>query len=316
MQTMTKVSVIIPVYGVEKYIARCAHSLFSQTMREGIEFIFIDDCTPDRSIDILCEVLEQYPYRKAQTRIVKMPTNSGLPAVRQHGIQLAKGDYIIHCDSDDWVDIRMYEAMYRKAMEENADIVICDYNTVSEDNQTKTYVGAMHTKVEKFIADMLSTKVSWSVWNKLVKKELYSDIIYPLYAMGEDLLFTMQVCLKAHHIAYEDKAFYFYFKNNESITKVKSPLKVLDRYEQYMNNLKVLFGILSGNSKHLLGKDNGILLKMLAKDLILPLVTLDDKYYRMWLNSFPEINYAILLYPHITLRKKVKHLLTMLRIPN
>ena len=122
MQTMTKVSVIIPVYGVEKYIARCAHSLFSQTMREGIEFIFIDDCTPDRSIDILCEVLEQYPHRKAQTRIVKMPTNSGLPAVRRHGIQLAKGDYIIHCDSDDWVDIRMYETMYRKAMEENADI--------------------------------------------------------------------------------------------------------------------------------------------------------------------------------------------------
>ena len=66
----TILSVIIPVYGVEKYIARCAHSLFSQTMQEGIEFIFIDDCTPDRSIDILCEVLEQYPHRKAQTRIV------------------------------------------------------------------------------------------------------------------------------------------------------------------------------------------------------------------------------------------------------
>ena len=133
---MPKVSVIIPIYSVEKYIEKCAHSLFKQTL-DDIEYIFIDDCTPDHSIEIIKDVLEQYPHRKKQTRIVRMPMNSGIGAVRKHGIQLATGDYIIHCDSDDWVDVTMYENMYKKALEENLDIVFCDYYETDRFNHKK-----------------------------------------------------------------------------------------------------------------------------------------------------------------------------------
>ena len=121
---MPKVSVIIPVYNVEKYIERCSENLFSQTL-DDIEFIFIDDCTPDRSIEILKSVLERFPNRKETVKILKMPKNSRQAAVRKYGMELATGDYIIHCDSDDWVDVDLYEKMYTEAVRSDADVVIC-----------------------------------------------------------------------------------------------------------------------------------------------------------------------------------------------
>ena len=111
---MPKLSVIIPMYGVEKYIGRCAESLFAQTL-EDVEFIFIDDCTPDRSVEILQEVIDRNQPRFAGmnwiVRIEHMPTNGGQAAVRRHGVEVATGDYLIHCDSDDWVEPDAYKRM-------------------------------------------------------------------------------------------------------------------------------------------------------------------------------------------------------------
>lgn len=122
---MPKVSVVIPVYGVEKYIERCARSLFEQTL-DDIEYIFVNDCTKDRSIDILNEVINDYPARKQQIRIVHHEKNKGLPFARQSGWQVATGEYVANCDSDDWVDLNLYEMMYKEAIEKNADIVVSD----------------------------------------------------------------------------------------------------------------------------------------------------------------------------------------------
>ena len=104
-----KISVCIPVYGVEKYIERCIRSLWEQTMQDGIEFIFVNDCTKDKSIEIIEQVLEEYPHRKKQTTIIHHPKNSGLVAARNTALAHAKGQYIIHCDSDDWCDLDLYE---------------------------------------------------------------------------------------------------------------------------------------------------------------------------------------------------------------
>lgn len=128
---MPKVSVVIPVYGVEKYIERCARSLFEQTL-DDIEFIFVDDCTPDRSMEILAQIIKEYRLRFAEKNYVvrteRMPTNSGQAAVRRHGIQLCTGNYIIHCDSDDWVDKDLYKQMYLLAISSGTDIVISNYS--------------------------------------------------------------------------------------------------------------------------------------------------------------------------------------------
>ena len=121
---MPAVSVIVLVYKVEKYIERCARSLFEQTLQD-IEYIFVDDCTPDRSIEILERVLEDYPERKSQVIILHNERNSGLPFSRRRGVEAASGDYIIHCDSDDWPESDMYAKLYAKASSENLDMVKC-----------------------------------------------------------------------------------------------------------------------------------------------------------------------------------------------
>lgn len=110
------VSVIVPIYGVEPYIEKCARSLFEQSL-ENMEFIFVNDCTPDKSVEILRQVIEDYPRRYLQIQIIEHEENRGLAMARNSGLLIAKGEYIIHCDSDDWVELDMYEEMYEKALE-------------------------------------------------------------------------------------------------------------------------------------------------------------------------------------------------------
>ena len=95
-----KVSVIIPIYGVEKFIGRCAKTLMQQTLKE-VEYIFVNDATPDCSMKVLQEVLARYPERQNSVVVAVHETNKGLPAARNTGLQMAQGEYIFHCDSDD-----------------------------------------------------------------------------------------------------------------------------------------------------------------------------------------------------------------------
>ena len=121
---MPKISVIVPMYNVEQYIERCATSLLEQTL-DDIEYIFISDKSPDNSIGVLKKVLERFPSKAGFVRIVERPTNGGIAAVRRDGILLATGDFVIHCDADDWVDTNLYEKMYTEAIRTKADVVIC-----------------------------------------------------------------------------------------------------------------------------------------------------------------------------------------------
>ena len=159
-----KVSVIIPVYGVEKYIEQCARSLFEQTMQEGIEFIFIDDCSPDRSIGILKEVLKEYPHREPQVKIIRHSENQGSGGTRRTGVENATGEYVIHCDSDDWVEPDMYETLYRKAAKEDADIVGCDY--ISECRKKRVILRQpCPSDNMQYISDLLSGRLHCGMYH-------------------------------------------------------------------------------------------------------------------------------------------------------
>ena len=111
---MPAVSVIVLVYKVEKYIERCARSLFGQTLQD-MEFIFVDDDSPDRSIEVMERVLEDFPLRRGQVKVIRNEVNLGLPESRRMGVAAATGEYIIHCDSDDWPEPEMYAKLYSKA---------------------------------------------------------------------------------------------------------------------------------------------------------------------------------------------------------
>lgn len=175
MTQRPKVSIIIPVYGVEKYIERCIRSLFEQTLRD-IEYIFIDDCTPDKSVEILKRVLEEYPQRKSQVVIHRMEKNSGQAAVRKWGMLNATGEYVIHCDSDDWVDVHMYEEMYNKAIEEDADVVVCDFCSTDCENEQYSK-GLISKERENVIVDVLLWRIAGCLWNKLVRRKNIQTMI-------------------------------------------------------------------------------------------------------------------------------------------
>lgn len=109
-----KVSIIVPIYGVEKYIERCARSLFEQSFKD-IEYIFVNDCTTDASMSILASVIRDYPGYNIH--IINKKTNEGLPQARKTGVIASTGEYIMHVDSDDWLEPKAIEKLYLMAIE-------------------------------------------------------------------------------------------------------------------------------------------------------------------------------------------------------
>lgn len=215
-----KVSVCIPVYGVEKYIERCARSLFEQTMKDDIEFIFVDDCTPDKSIEILQNVLEEYPERKEQVKIIRHEVNKGLTGARNTALKVTSGDYIIHCDSDDWVDPDLYERMYIQAVTTQSDIVCCDM--VLEQKRNKIIKSLRVSDIDSLFFNYFNTSVFNSLVNKLVTQKiaLSPGIKAPSHiTMAEDLLRTTQMLLKCNKISICSDVFYHYYcSNSNSVT--------------------------------------------------------------------------------------------------
>lgn len=307
---MSKVSVIIPVYGVEKYIERCVRSLFEQTL-DDIEYLFIDDCTPDRSIDILKQVLEEYPHRKCQVVIHRMEQNSGQAKVREWGMRNATGEYVIHCDSDDWVAMDMYRLMYDEAKRIDADIVMCGYKVT--DGQT-VFSEYYHQQIDKtkLVSSLLTLHEAWSVWNKMCKRTLYdNDIVYPSLAMGEDMVLTTQLVLRAQRIGIIDKALYNYFYNPNSITKIRSESSRYKHWKDSVENAKTVISIFQ--TKGLEDKYANELgyLKFLQKNLAGDLAR-KKKYSKEWLEMFRDINRKAFFNPYISNSRKLNFLVKLL----
>lgn len=238
---MPKVSVVIPVYGVEKYIERCARSLFEQTL-DDIEYIFVNDCTKDRSIDILNEVINDYPARKQQIRIVHHEKNKGLPFARQSGWQVATGEYVANCDSDDWVDLNLYEMMYKEAIEKNADIVVSDIMFVRED-ATDRICGLrdVNASKEDVIKDMMYMRILWCIWNKLFRRELLAQLEeFPQKYMAEDMAVTLPLYNMCDVIAYCQSACYFYNVRTDTASHQTLLEGVVRNYKDVVDNLAIV----------------------------------------------------------------------------
>lgn len=224
-----KVSVIVPIYKVEKHIEKCARSLFEQTFDE-IEYIFVDDATPDRSICILSEIMEEYPVRKEYCTIVRHEYNRGLTAARNTGLSVSKGEYIIHCDSDDWMEKTMVEEMYLKAVSDEADIVSCDFRMVwkgmSKDFRTVNWGKNKEKSLEAYI------EYPWTViWNLMVKKSIYTDNrLKSTEGMTycEDFNLSVKLLLNAKKVIHLEKVLYNYNQQNSG-----SVMHTLDRKTMY-----------------------------------------------------------------------------------
>ena len=280
-----QVSVIIPIYKVRKFIERCVCSLFEQTLK-NVEYIFVDDASPDDSIDILKSCIERYPERKEQVRILVHEENQGLPAARNTGFAMATGEYVFHCDSDDFVEVDMLEEMYKAAKEKDADMVYCDFYLSFEKNERYMSNPVYETAEDMFRKGLLGGAMKYNVWNKLVKRNLYTDnnITFPAgHAMGEDMtMIRLAACAKS--VAYVPKAFYHYVKLNANAYSAtmseRHKVDILFNVNQTVEFLQNKFG-------NALDKEIAFF-KLNTK---LPFLITDDKsQYEVWKEWWPEAN--------------------------
>lgn len=237
-----KVSVIVPIYNVGKYIERCVRSLMEQTLDE-VEYIFVDDCTPDDSMEILRRVIADYPGRCGYIKILRHERNQGSATVRNTGLASAAGEYVIHCDSDDWVEPDMYEAMYRAAKAEDADVVGTDFYNEYAGRSVLQRQPFPDTNVE-CVRRMLSSNLHCGTWNKLVRRDIYirNNIHFPDgINMWEDVLIMIPVCYHASKIVYLPRAFYHYVQyNSDSYTRqmsdrsLRNMVEAVDRLESFL----------------------------------------------------------------------------------
>ena len=290
-----KVSVIIPIYKVEAFIERCATTLMEQTLRE-VEYIFVDDATPDSSIQMLEEVVARYPERKEQVRIVHHDVNKGLPAARNTGLALATGEYVFHCDSDDYVEPTMLEEMYNAAKAQDADIVWCDWFLTFAENERYMKQPYFGSPMEALKA-MLSGGMKYNVWNKLVRRSLYTDndIQFPAgYGMGEDMT-MMMLFAHAKNVAYIPKAYYHYIKTN---TNAFSQTYSDKHLMELKHNVQRIVDYMQGIYGNTLDKE----LNFFKLDVKLPFLIAGQ--YKRWEEWYPEANTYILQNKTISTRTR------------
>ncbi|EPU1006095.1 glycosyltransferase family 2 protein [Vibrio cholerae] len=221
-----KVSVIMPVYNTERYVERAMISLMDQTL-DYVQFIIIDDGSKDNSLSIIKNVITRYPTRKDQITLISRE-NRGVAATRAQGMELATGDYVIHLDSDDWAELNWLEALYNKAIEDNADVVVCDYSMIFKASVQLVRQESKSSGVE-CIGQLLAGELHGSTCNKLIRRAIVTnyhikfndDICYL-----EDYIYVMQIFNYSNRISYLNKTLLNYnCTNTSSITSCMTEQK-------------------------------------------------------------------------------------------
>jgi glycosyltransferase involved in cell wall biosynthesis len=208
------VSVLIPVFGVENYIERCAHSLFSQTYN-NIEYIFVDDCSKDKSMELLERVIKLYPQRSKMVKILKHQSNQGLGATRITAFNASSGDYIQIVDSDDYLELDMIELMIKEARKKSSDIIFCSFYKTFE-NGNEQECKHIYSKDKKSIINKSFSQSA--LWNKMFKRSLLTDngiSFYNNISYGEDLIMSPRLIYYATIFSFVDKPLYHYLIRNE-----------------------------------------------------------------------------------------------------
>ncbi len=281
---MKTISILIPVYNVEKYIERCLSSIASQTYTDGVECVLIDDCGTDNSIALAEDFIEKYSGKIA-FKIIKHPCNKGLAAARNTGISNSSGDYIIHIDSDDYCEPDMLESYHNVIERTNPDIIVSDYWYTYEDHEKYAQQFVADTKVG-LVKDLFSHRLFTVNWNKCIKRQLYDDynITYPNgHNYGEDMNVCFPLCLAAKQIQYINKAFVHYVQYNSNAYNNDISKKSL---EDYIYNLKSVIKTLQDNNLFESCKEDVYEKQLFLRNMLL--WKSKGKLQSRWAKEFPD----------------------------
>lgn len=239
-----KVTIAVPIYGVEKFIERCAVSLFEQTYKD-IEYIFVNDCTKDKSVLILNDVIRRYPERKSQIHIIQHEKNKGLAAARNTAVANATGEFLMHVDSDDYVDKRIVEEAVKTQLETNADIISCNAIRLRQGFTEEIRHKEYSSSKENCLA-VISRDEEVCVWGRLIKTSLYKDNEIRAEQginMAEDYQVTGRLMFYANKTVVVNQFLYFYdctnegsYSNNFSIEKNRQSWRSFDIVKDFFHD--------------------------------------------------------------------------------
>ncbi|WP_313581022.1 glycosyltransferase family 2 protein [Chishuiella sp.] len=314
---MKLVSIIIPIYNVEKYIVKCLESVFSQTYK-NIEIILVNDCTPDNSIPIINDYLNNLS-NYFETKIIHHSINKGLSESRNTGVKNSNGEYIYFLDSDDWISNDSIELLLNSSIKYNSDVAI---------GGTICYLE--NEKIEKVIFPLLNTKKflknneevftafmnhEWPVIapNKIYKKSFLekNNLHFKPNLLGEDELWAFEWALCAEKVSFVNENTYYYFLRSNSIISSKTKKNfddmffILSVFTKFYNNEKNKFKKISLKKYILYYKEMILMMQWKA-------LSSDRKYFYQnykKLKKYPYLNLIELLSNNYTITQKKKSLL-------
>lgn len=308
MKSNPKVSIVVPVYKVEKYIHLCMKTLLNQTLKD-IEIILVDDGSPDNCGKI-CD-----DYAKLDNRVkVVHQTNGRQGKARNNGVKFATGEYIGFVDSDDWVDVKMYEELYTKAKSTNADIVMCDYFRTKAMGEKPTSYKSKIDKVflEKDVFNVKNLSASPSrksffsivvCWNKIFKRDFYlKNVKFPENVIFEDSVPMFMAFAMAKKISVIDEKFYYYRISNDQSSTKSTDVRVLDLITVMNLNLDNLNMLNYNNLEK-------FVISSIVRDAIHHLKHLGGSIRNEYLNNLKKVIDRIKnlkLYKYITLKDKIR----------
>lgn len=231
---MKKVSIIVPVYNVDKYLRKCLNSIIKQTYR-NIEILIVNDGSTDNSKDI-CE-----EFLKIDNRIIYLEkVNGGLSSARNYGLKYMTGEYVFFIDSDDWIELNTIEYLVEKLEENSVDMSICGVYDVVDEVKIKRYADEEMVLTNYQTLDLLEEqgyKVSIVVWNKLYKSDLFNNLEFKEGKINEDVYFTPKAIYLSQRIFVSTVPKYNYLKKREgSICNIKLNKKNFNGVEAEIDN--------------------------------------------------------------------------------
>lgn len=282
-----KVSIIVPIYNAEKYIKKCSMSLFEQDFA-SIEYIFVDDGSPDNSVQRLEDVIGAYPNRKEDIKIVRNASNLGSGATRGVGMKYATGEYVIQIDADDWVEPNMIRLLYQKAKDEQADIVCCDYYLeFMNHHRSVSFTLPIDKNAMVNVFNVMPHYMNY-FWNKLVRRELYikNNVSFPSgISLCDDLYVTFKLVFLANKVVQVNQPLYHYNQLNiHSITSNHTLKSFEDKL--IVNNEIILFLQQKGADKEYQNLIN--FYKIYSKLLLILNKNMRDD--TLWRDTYPESN--------------------------
>lgn len=327
------VSILVPVYGVEQFIEKCAVSLFEQTY-DNIEYIFVNDCSKDNSIGKLKKIIEQYPSRKAFVKIINHKKNKGLAGSRNTAIKFATGDFVMHVDSDDYVDKDIVAKAVKCQIQSDADIVIIDFlKAYPTFSQTTHYQSFDNPK--DYCLTVLERNNSNSIWAKLIRRNLYESYNIKCKEgcnQGEDYQVVPILLYYAKKIVNLKEPLYYYECSNEN---AYSNSFTIDKHNQNWESMNLVRDFFVDKGIEYNSAVNCGRVRQIADDLIISAKSkgeVSDCYYNYAIKNLKEIgkkywskvpiakrvilylsSHYIIMKTYILVLRKIRHTVLMLK---